>query len=420
MAAVPIHKRQAARLSRLGISQRTLEGVLNVAHASIGRYLTTGQLSRQMAASEFPGRLGRYIKRRETEMKRGIQREPVRVMPMSGRFGKLQMKLHQVAKITGIDRDVLSRGIFGGVWPDEAMRTTVEQWIDKTIDEQEGKIMITKVTLPEETLGYWGLKRDPFTNEMEGGDDIFDSKELGRAEKKIMTAIDKGGWVAVTGPVGSGKSTLLKKVDARLVKRRDVVVVRPRIIEKQCLGASHVCDAILHDLGTGSMLTRRTLEHKARLVGRTLEEASREGKRVVLIIDEAHLLATDALLALKRIYEFEVGFKKLLSIVLVGQTRLANLLKQNFDLAEVSQRVELFEIGSLNGTLGSYVSHKLERAGLNGGREIFDTSAIKEMQRRADTPLAVNNLAAACLLTAWDTGEKRVDANTVRGIPGIF
>jgi type II secretory pathway predicted ATPase ExeA len=163
-------------------------------------------------------------------------------------------------------------------------------------------------------------------------------------------------------------------------------------------------------------LSHRTLEYRARLVGRTLEEAYKDNRRVVVLIDEAHLLRPDALLALKRLYEFEIGFKKLLSIILIGQDGLARQLRTNFNLTEVSQRVDLYEIGSLNGSLGAYVRHKLERAG--AGRDIFDNSAFKAIGERHDTPLLVNNIAAAALVAAHDLGEKHVTGDIVRSIQG--
>lgn len=322
----------------------------------------------------------------------------------------------ECAGALGVAAVELQKSLESGEWKDEAEFRRFQKYID---DRKEGgkKKMLTKITLPEEVLEYFHLARDPFSNEMEGQDDILDTKELGRAEKKILNAVDKGGWIAVTGPVGSGKSTLLKKIKAKLARRRDVAIVEPRTLEKQFLGASHVCDSILQDLGTASVLTHRTLEHKARLVGRTLEEAYKDNRRVIVLIDEAHLLRPDALLALKRIYEFEIGFKKLLSIILIGQESLARQLRTNFQLTEVSQRVDLYEIGSLNGSLGAYVQHKLDRAG-GAGRELFDRSAYKEIGKHWDTPLMVNNVAAAALLRAKDLGEKVVNGEIVGLVQG--
>jgi type II secretory pathway predicted ATPase ExeA len=336
--------------------------------------------------------------------------------PMWRYLGPRNISLAEAARALGVETPAAERMIASGEWDSEERYKKFQNFLDEK-KYGRAKKMLTKISLPEEVIEHFHLSRDPFTNEMESTDDIMDTKELARAEKKIMNAIDKGGWIAVTGAVGSGKSTLIKRIEQKLQRRRDVVVVKPRTIEKQYLGASHVCDSILQDLGTTNVLTHRTLEHKARLVGRTLEEAYKDNKRVIVLIDEAHLLRPDALLALKRIYEFEIGFKKLLSIVLVGQDFLARQLKTNFNLAEVSQRVDLYEIGSLNGSLGAYIRHKLERAGA-GGKDLFDNSAFKAIGERFDTPLMVNNIAAAALIAAHDLGEKHVTGEIVRSIQG--
>jgi ABC-type lipoprotein export system ATPase subunit len=46
--------------------------------------------------------------------------------------------------------------------------------------------------------------------EMNRADAVFDMKEIARAEKTVMHCVERGGWIAVTGPVGSGKSTLIR------------------------------------------------------------------------------------------------------------------------------------------------------------------------------------------------------------------
>jgi type II secretory pathway predicted ATPase ExeA len=308
------------------------------------------------------------------------------------------------------------RMIRSGEWDSEERFKKFEAFLEEKKYGGQKK-MLTKISLPDEVIESFHLSRDPFTNEMAEHDDIMDTRELARAEKKIMTAVDKSGWVALTGPVGCGKTTLLKRVEAKLARRRDVVIVKPRTIEKQFLGASHVCDSILQDLGVTELLSRRTLEHKARLVGRVLEEAFKDNKKVILLIDEAHLLRADALLALKRLFELEIGFKKLLSIILVGQDFLARNLRTNFQLSEVSQRVDLYELGSINGSLGAYLAHKLERAGASN-KELFDRSAVKAIGERFDTPLAVNNIAAAALIAAHDLGERMVTKEIIQSIQG--
>lgn len=289
--------------------------------------------------------------------------------------------------------------------------------ITKALRLQEAR-MLTKIGLPEETIKHFGLTYDPFTNEMSSIEDIFDLTDAKRAEKKIMTAVDKAGWVAVTGKVGSGKTTLLKRVEARLAARRDVKICKPQLLEKQHLIGNHIISALIADL-SDPKLAPRNLESKIRHIKEVLEESHRDGQRSVLLIDEAHLLKADTLKSLKYLYELEVNMKKVLAIVMIGQPILARQLRTNFLISEVSQRVDLYEIGAMNGHTGPYIRHKLQRAG-GGDREIFTTGAIKMIADRADTPLSVNNLAAASMWAAWDLGQKDVTADTVKEIQGAL
>lgn len=276
--------------------------------------------------------------------------------------------------------------------------------------------MLTQQPLGDDVLKHWGLQRDPFAHELDSLEDIIEMPEMRKAERQIMRAIDRAGWCAVTGQVGSGKTVLLQKIEARLAARRDVALVKPQAFEKQYLGARHICTAILEDLNI-PYSAGGGLESLARRVGEALRGSLRDNRRVVLLIDEAHLLRIDALLALKRIYEVQDGFRKTLAIILLGQQWLARNLKGNLQLAEAAQRIDLYEIESLNGSTSLYLKHKLARAGADS-KEIFAASAIKEITARADTPLALNNLAAAALMAGWDLGEEVITGETIRSVYG--
>jgi type II secretory pathway predicted ATPase ExeA len=395
----------------LHISYRTAAREMGIAHGTLYDFLNG--VRQKVGTRKNPAALIRgYIDGKRPAMR-------VKAAPMIKKMFGMGLGLDEAAKAMGLSAGDLSSYAASGLWPNREMVERFKKWLDEQ-KEKGRKKMITKMSLNAEAIEHFGLDRDPFTNEMEALEDILDTRELARAEKKMMLALEKGGWTTITGPVGSGKTTLTKRFDARVEKKKGVVVVKPRTIEKQYLRASHICDSILEDLKCEEPRGRRTLEYKARLVGRMLEQSAREGKRIVILIDEAHLLTDDALLALKRIYEIELGFTKLVSIILVGQERLARRLKSNVALSEVSQRIDLYELGALNGALGDYIEHKLKRAGMNGNREVFDKSALKEIGKKADSPLSVNNLAAAAMMHAWDAGEKVVTGEMVRAIPESY
>jgi type II secretory pathway predicted ATPase ExeA len=409
---------QAKDLAKLEISMRTGALELKVSPAALNVYLKRGEMTRSMAAEKFPARLARYIDMKIAQAKKTPS--AAYGAPLRGRFGFLRMTLNEAAPQMGLPRHVLALGINKGIWPDETTRAQAIDWMDQRIALQEEKVVITKMLLPEEVVKYFGLKTDPFFDDIKTVKDIYEVKDLVAAEKLMMKVVDRGGFLAVTGPRGCGKTVLRKKVQERLVDRSDIVVVFPQTVEKEHLGAPGLCDAILTDLGVNKSKHHR-LEMRARYVGEALRNYYADGKKVILLIEEAHLLTNQALLALKRLYEIEDGFKKLLTIILIGQPQLAQRFKVEMEIAEVSLRVALFEIHSLNGAFANYLEHKLQRAGMNGKR-IFDSTAIRAIHERMkkgellDTPLALNNLAAKAMIKARDLGEDVVTGDIVKAI----
>lgn len=287
-----------------------------------------------------------------------------------------------------------------------------------TLNAKEDLPMLTQQPMPNEALAHWGMTRDPFTLELLDSADIADLKELNKAEKKILRAIEKQEWAIITGEVGAGKTTLMRRLHERLATRHDVRLCQPRLFEPQKLSAGHICSALIDDLGLEAPnYVRASVERTARLIGETLQSYKAEGLKLAIIIDEAHLLSSDALKALKRIYDVKAEHQNTLGIILVGQPGLARRLRGDVTLSEVTQRVDLFELNSLNGSSKLYLRHKLDRAGV-GDKELFTDGAVKLMAERAHTPLAFNNLAAAALTMGWQVGADQVSVEIVKSVYG--
>ncbi len=275
---------------------------------------------------------------------------------------------------------------------------------------------------------HFKLFNDPFINEFRSGkDDVYLSRSQKKAAKIIRDSIMNGGFLAVVGHVGSGKSTCWKYVEQTLDPKRYIVAV-VRQISKERLSASAICEALLVHLGCDKI--PGSLEARARVIGRRLEEHYLAGRRIVLVIDEAHELHHSTLRSLKRFWEYEKGFRKLLSILIVGHPHLKRRFESP-DLEEVSLRCSLFEIQPLGKELREYVHWKLKRAGganaQNPQRVITDDAlellakrfrrARKKYGRPLDFPLFVNRCLSLAMEKACDLGEPRVTADIIGLLP---
>ncbi|MDA8258358.1 MAG: AAA family ATPase [Betaproteobacteria bacterium] len=274
----------------------------------------------------------------------------------------------------------------------------------------------------------FNLFRDPFTDDVQGPEDVFLSTDQRYIREVLFATARHGGFVAVAGESGSGKTTLRRDLLDRIQREGlPVVAVQPRSIDKGVLTASAISHAIIDDLNPGAKFPR-SLEAQARLVERVLTESSRAGNSHVLIIEEAHDLNISTLKYLKRFWELEDGFKKLLAIILVGQPELKAKLdeRRNFEAREVIRRCEIAELMPLDNVLEDYLRLKFKRVGAEFDA-IFTKDACDGIRSRLTRPgktsrdmismvypLTVNRLVVRSLNLAADLGQPRVDANLIK------
>lgn len=265
--------------------------------------------------------------------------------------------------------------------------------------------------------------RDPFINDVSGPDDLYLSADQRYIREALFQTARHGGMTAVVGESGAGKSVLRRDLIDRLQREEHPVnVIFPRSLDKSTLKASAINEAIIQDLAPGTK-TPRSLEAQARLVEKLLLGSSRAGNVHVLLIEEAHDLTITTIKHLKRYYELEDGYRKLLGIILIGQPELKAKLdeRQNWEAREVIQRVQVAELVSLSGAQGlrDYVRHKLARVSVDAS--IIDDAAYEAMaaylsKRGGLYPLRVNNLTTRALNRAAELGVPQVTADLIRSM----
>lgn len=282
--------------------------------------------------------------------------------------------------------------------------------------------------ISQDTLRHFKMFRNPFVADIEKTTDIYKSDEHRYIEAAMLDTAKHGGFLAVIGEVGSGKTTMRREVMEQLKKESNVMVIFPQIIDKSRVNASSICDAIVMDLSEEKPKIK--LEAKTRQVQKLLMDRSRAGYQACLIIEEAHDLTTQTLKYLKRFYELEDGYKKLLGIILVGQTELKHMFNesQHVEMREVIRRVQVAEIRGLNGNLKDYLTLKFKRVGAKID-DLMDDDAITALSRRLTTddgkgkkptshayPLLVNNYTARAMNLAAEMGEPRLTAEVMEAL----
>lgn len=297
-------------------------------------------------------------------------------------------------------------------------------------------MLLAKQALFPATKKHFSLFSNPFTDEVRSAKDVFTSPDVRYVREALFQTAKFGGFMAVVGESGAGKSTLRRDLIDRINgENLPVVVIEPYIIAMEdndlkgkTLKASHIAEAVINTLAPLENV-KRSPEARFRQLHRVLKDSARAGNQHILIIEEAHSLPLPTLKHLKRFFELEDGFKKLLSIVLVGQPELKlKLSERNFEVREVVQRCEVVELAPLDNCLEQYVDWRLQSIGRKTS-EIFDDTALDAVRERliltnsrnkAQTsllyPLAVGNLLTAAMNLAAELGAPQVTADVVKGV----
>lgn len=255
-------------------------------------------------------------------------------------------------------------------------------------------------------LKHFGLAADPFENP-ESPDDIWRSPALARIEAILEVGLKQRQILALVGDPGSGKSTLIRRLCSRSAGQRQIRVISPASLDRARIDASALAMAIIRDL-TGKQTSGMATEARSELLRTTLAEAKALGTYPVLVIDEAHLLSNRALIAIKQVWDSHLSTREL-AVILVGQLGLKERLKRDTTLREVTGRTAIVEVPRLGKDAADYLAWRFSRVNARPVTEVFTPEAIRLLERRAEHPLWLNNLAVRAMNVAMTVAGKVVD-----------
>lgn len=301
---------------------------------------------------------------------------------------------------------------------------------EKHLTKESAYMLLRKQTINRDARAHFRIPRDPFTDEMTQDADVYLSDDIRYVRAAMRQTAQHGGMLAVIGESGSGKSTLRHDlIDWININHEPITVIEPYVlgledneVKGKSLKSMDISSAIISSINPQAK-PRRSAEARARQMHELLKNSALSGRKHLLIIEEAHGLPIPTLKHLKRFYELQEGFKKLLSIILIGQTELQTKLSEyNPEVREVVQRCEVVNIKPLDFKVEEYIKHKFARVDMDY-TALFDASAFNEIinrlrvasNRRGEKqvrslcyPLAVNNLVSNALNLAAHIGAEKV------------
>jgi type II secretory pathway predicted ATPase ExeA len=203
------------------------------------------------------------------------------------------------------------------------------------------------------------------------------------------------GFVVITGEIGSGKTTLIETFLKEI--EQDVVVAQ---INQTQVSPIEFLQTALAQFGFSPFKMRKA-ELLATL-NQFLIEQYANGRKVLLIVDEAQNLSNKVLEEVRLLSGVETTKEKVLRIILAGQPELNEKLDSP-ELVQLKQRVRLrFHLTALSepDTI-AYVRHRLRIAGA-GDRELFEPETFPVIFRyTGGIPRLVNTLCDTALLAAF-------------------
>lgn len=257
-------------------------------------------------------------------------------------------------------------------------------------------------------LEHFGLREAPFRITPHT-DFFFDGAERGATlEALIYAVLNEEGIVKVGGEVGSGKTMLCRVLMERLPQEAETVYLADPSLSRDEILCT-IAEELKLELGEGrfSVALRELQEQLIRLYA--------AGRRVVILIDEAHAMPGETLEQVRLLSNLETNRHKLLQIVLFGQPELDETLAAP-SMRQLKDRItHSFRMRPLSAQeVGRYLTFRMRAAGYRGP-DVFTPRAVALIARASGgLTRRVNILADKSLLAAFSEDRHAVATRQVR------
>jgi general secretion pathway protein A len=261
-------------------------------------------------------------------------------------------------------------------------------------------------------IAFYGLREKPFALSPNPRF-LYLADSHREALAHLLYGIEQGeGFIAVTGEVGTGKTTISRTLLQRLGSDTEVAFLfNPKLSPLELLQAIHIEFGLADTFGRAGASWRELSDD----LNRFLLDRKREGKRVLLIIDEAQNLEPETLEQVRLLSNLETETSKLIQIILLGQPELDAKLETRV-LRQLRQRISVrWRLAPLSASeTEKYVRHRL-RIAAGTERPLFSPAALRAVHKASrGVPRLINIVCDRALLAGYAQGVAEVGPRLVR------
>jgi len=240
---------------------------------------------------------------------------------------------------------------------------------------------------------YYGLSGKPFQLSPDARF-FYNSSGHNRAMAYLRYGLRQGeGFIVITGGIGTGKTMLVSNLFNELDEES--------VVAAQLVSTQIDEDEVLRMISAAFGLAHENLSKSALL--RNLEAFFRarraEGRRVLLVVDEAQNLPPRSIEELRMLSNYQEDGRALLQSFLLGQLELKQTL-QSAGMEQVRQRIIAgYHLRPLDRQeLQAYIEHRLSLVGWRNDPVISDGAFDAMFSATGGVPRRVNNLCDRLLL----------------------
>lgn len=258
---------------------------------------------------------------------------------------------------------------------------------------------------------YYGFSERPFQLSPDPRF-FFATNHHQRALSYLQYGLDQGeGFIVITGPIGTGKTTIARNLLANIA---DENIVAAQLVTTK-LTPNELLDLVAAEFKIS--ITGDSKSDVLQGIEKFLINLNKQGKRALLLVDEAQNLPVETVEELRMLSNFQLDNKPLIQSFLLGQEELKAIISAP-DMEQFRQRIiASAHLKPLNvEEVKNYINHRLAQANCNKETLFSDEAFQLIFEKTLGVPRKINIFVDRLLLFGFLEELTHIDCNAINEV----